>query len=86
MKFEVTFEIEKNDEVIVLTSEEARDLYNKLKQHFGDDPPFQPITIPYPTQPQPPAIPWTSPSTGDPIPPPPWTITCSYGSENHTVS
>lgn len=84
MKFEVTFEIEKDDQMIVLTTEEARDLYNKLKQHFGDDPPMYPII--YPQPPQPPYIPWTAPSnpwsapgTSTPYPPEPWTITCSYG-------
>jgi len=83
MKFEVTFEIEKDDNLIVLTTEEARDLYNKLKQHFGEDtlPPAAPIitypvypTYPtYPTEPQFPYTPWSYPNTGSPIPPKPWT-------------
>lgn len=79
MKFEVTFEIEKDDQMIVLTTEEARELYNKLKQHFGDDPPTYPIIYPQPPQPQPPYAPWTTPDTGTPYPNLPWTITCSYG-------
>lgn len=95
MKFAMTFEIEKDDQMIVLTADEAKDLYMKLRDHFEEppvsipDPPQDPITYPvipyypvyptYPTNPYP-FQPWT---TGDPMPPEPWTITCSYGS-SHT--
>jgi len=87
MKFEVTFEVSKDDQIIVLTTEEAQELYNRLKQHFGNDPPVNPIPIIYPQGPQPPYtpmpntpyVPWTEPSTDTPPGPPPWTITCTYG-------
>lgn len=97
MKFAMTFEIEKDDQMIVLTADEAKDLYMKLRDHFGEppsaapvsipDPPQPPITYPvipyYPTYPTNPYPyqPWT---TGDPIMPlEPWTITCSYGSHTN---
>lgn len=85
MKFEVTFEIEKDENLIVLSTGEARDLYNKLKQHFGDPPaPSTYPTIIYPQSPQlpqqPSFIPWSTPDTGTPYAPQSWTITCSYGS------
>lgn len=76
MKVDITFTIQKDYKEIVLSAEEAREVFEQLKQFFKEDTP--PIT--YPTYPTPPwhVVPWTAPGgTGDPIPPMPWTITCS---------
>jgi hypothetical protein len=86
MTFEATFEIEKDSKKITLTAAEARDLFNKLKQHFGDVTPITYPIFPAPPAPQPPFIPWSIPGTGTQPPFQPWTITCSYDNAANSSS